>query len=127
MNNILFSLASKGLEAELVKIEVDNYRSNPGMVIVGLGDAAVQESKERVRAAMKNCGYSFPRGRVVVNLAPADLKKSGPCFDLPIALGLISLGHRIMFPDLNDSLFFGELALDGTLRHVNGSISLIDA
>ena len=125
MNAPLYSLAARGLEADIVKIEVDHYNSQPGTVIVGLGDAAVHESRERVRAAIKNSGYLFPRGRVVVNLAPADVKKSGPCFDLPIALGMIALSHHLKLSQTDDSLFFGELALDGTLRHVNGILSLM--
>jgi|CXWL01.1.fsa_nt_gi magnesium chelatase family protein len=121
----LFSLAARGLDAELVKIEVDHYTSQPGTVIVGLGDTAVQESRERVRAAIKNSGFSFPRGKVVVNLAPADVRKSGPCYDLPIALAMIAISHKLDFPSLDDCLFFGELALDGSLRHVNGILSLM--
>jgi len=125
MNASFYSLAVRGLDADIVKIEVDQYNSNPGTVIVGLGDAAVQESRERVRSAIKNSGYRFPRGRVVVNLAPADVKKSGPCFDLPIALGMVALSHRLKLPSMEESLFFGELALDGSLCHVNGILSLM--
>lgn len=125
MNTRFYSLAARGLDADVVKIEVDHYASNPGTVIVGLGDTAVQESRERVRAAIKNSGFRFPRGRVVVNLAPADVKKSGPCFDLPIALGVIALGNHLTLPEMEKTLFFGELALDGTLRHVNGIIGLV--
>lgn len=125
MNTRLYSLASRGLDADLVKIEVDHYMSQPGMVIVGLGDAAVQESRERVRAAIKNSGFRFPRGRVVVNLAPADVRKTGPCFDLPIALGMISLSHDFSLPRRDETVFFGELSLDGSLRHVNGILGLV--
>lgn len=125
MNTRFYSLAARGLDADVVKIEVDHYASNPGTVIVGLGDTAVQESRERVRAAIKNSGFRFPRGRVVVNLAPADVRKSGPCFDLPIALGMIVLGNHLTLPEVEKTLFFGELALDGTLRHVNGIIGLV--
>ena len=125
MNARLYSLASRGLDADLVKIEVDHYISNPGMVIVGLGDAAVQESRERVRAAIKNSGFRFPRGRIVVNLAPADVRKSGPCFDLPIALGMIALSQGLIVPMPEETVFFGELSLDGTLRHVNGVLGLV--
>lgn len=125
MNTRFYSLAAKGLDADLVKIEVDHYSGHPGTVVVGLGDTAVQESKERVRAALKNSGYRFPRGKVVVNLAPADVRKTGPCFDLPIALGMVALSHQFDFQDMQDTLFFGELALDGTLRHVNGILGLV--
>src|SRR5690606_4286596 len=125
MNAKLFSLAARGLDADVVKIEVDHYSGHPGTVVVGLGDTAVQESKERVRAALKNSGFSFPRGKVVVNLAPADVRKSGPCFDLPIALGMVALSHGLRVPQSDETLFFGELSLDGTLRHVNGILGLM--
>ncbi|MDP3975925.1 MAG: YifB family Mg chelatase-like AAA ATPase [bacterium] len=123
MNTTFYSLAARGLGAELVKIEVENYASQPGTVIVGLGDKAVQESKERVRAAIKNCDFFYPRGKVVINLAPADLPKSGPCFDLPIALGLIALGNDWSV-NCDSTVFFGELTLDGRLQHVNGILGL---
>ncbi len=81
MRTEMKSLSCVGLDAHVVRIEVDHYAGHPGMVIVGLGDTAVQESKERVRAALKNSGFQLPRGRIVVNLAPADLQKSGSlCF-----------------------------------------------
>lgn len=119
-----YSLAPHGLDAELVKVEVDHYSGDPGMIIVGLPDTAVQESKERVKAAIKNSDLLMPRGRVVVNLAPADIRKTGPSFDLPIALALISDSYDFAIPDLDRVLFFGELALDGAVRHVNGLLSL---
>lgn len=125
MNSVVYSLASRGLQADLISVEVENYRSNPGFVVVGLGDAAVQESRERVRAAIKNSGYRFPRGKVVVNLAPADIYKSGPSFDLPIALGLVALGESLILPELEKIAFFGELALDGSLRHVDGILGMV--
>ncbi|MDF2379410.1 MAG: YifB family Mg chelatase-like AAA ATPase [Candidatus Gracilibacteria bacterium] len=125
MNSVVYSLASRGLQADLISVEVENYRSNPGFVVVGLGDTAVQESRERVRAAIKNSGFRFPRGKVVVNLAPADIHKSGPCFDLPIALGLVALGESLILPDLKNMAFFGELALDGSLRHVDGVLGMV--
>lgn len=125
MNSTFYSLAARGLDADLVKIEVENYQSNPGTIIVGLGDASVQESRERVRAAIKNSNYHYPRGKVVVNLAPADVRKSGPCFDLPIALGIVSLSHEIDFPEMDDALFFGELSLDGSVKHINGILGLM--
>lgn len=120
-----FSLAPRGLSADLVKIEVDHYASTPGTVIVGLGDTAVQESRERVRAAIKNSGLKYPRGRIVVNLAPADIRKTGPCFDLPIALGMIAVGQDTTMRSVDKMAFFGELALDGSLRHVNGILLLV--
>ena len=125
MKSIVYSLAAQGLEAELVRLEVDHYSGHPGTVVVGLGDKAVQESKERVRAALKNSGFAYPRGKVVVNLAPADIQKSGPCFDLGIALGLISLSTGLDVPDAENSIFLGEVSLDGSLTHVDGVLSLV--
>jgi magnesium chelatase family protein len=93
--------------------------------VVGLGDAAVQEARERVRSAIKNSGYQFPYNKITASLAPADLKKSGPAFDLPIALGiLISSGQIDDYPEFADSLFVGELALDGSLRHISGVLPM---
>lgn len=124
MNTRIFSLAAVGLSAEIVKIEVDHYSGHPGTVIVGLGDRAVQESKERVRSAMKNSDYAYPRGKVVVNLAPADLKKSGPYYDLPIAVGMVALSKGLNLNEFDTSCFLGELSLDGSLRSVNAVLSL---
>ncbi len=125
MPTTFFSLAPHGLDAQLIKIEVDHFASQPGTVIVGLPDTAVQESKERVRSAIKNSGFKYPRGKVVVNLAPADVRKSGPSFDLAIALGMIANAQGNSPVDTSNMLFFGELALDGKLRHVNGILSLV--
>lgn len=127
MNARLHALAPKGLDAELIAIEVDHYAGHPGTVVVGLGDRALQESKERVRAALKNSGFSYPRGKVVVNLAPADISKAGPLYDLPIALSLIALSKQLPLETFQKSLFIGELALDGDLRPVTGILPLIAA
>ena len=124
MNHVLYSLALQGLDAELIKVEVDQCQGHPGTVIVGLGDAAVQESRERVRSAMKNSSLKYPRGKVVVNLAPADIKKVGPCFDLPIALGIAGLSNPFTFSGLDQSVFLGELSLDGSLRPIQGVLAL---
>src|SRR5690606_24540071 len=109
-----------------VEVEVDVGRGQPGMVLVGLPDAAVRESQERVRAAIRNSGGRFPHGKVTVNLAPADLKKAGPTYDLPIALGILLASEQIR-PDaeLNDALVVGELSLDGVLRHTPGIIAML--
>ena len=120
----VFSCAVVGLDGVLVEVEVDVGTGMPGMVVVGLPDAAVQESKERVRAAIRNSGGRFPHGRVTVNLAPADLKKAGPTYDLPIALGILIASRQV--PDgIEDALIVGELSLDGVLRHTPGIISMI--
>ena len=123
---MLFKIASAsllGIEAYLVEVEVDISFGLPGFVTVGLPDASVRESKERVRAAMKNCGYNFPSRKIIINLAPADRRKEGSAFDLPISLGL--LAHLDLFPyeNLRDYLFLGELALDGKLKPGKGILS----
>src|SRR3990167_9104496 len=111
--------ASIGLDATLVDVEVDiAERGLPSFTIVGLPDKAVEESRERVRAAIKNSGADFPSSRITVNLAPADLPKIGPAYDLPIALGILIASEQIA-PKVSNSLFFGELSLDGGLRHTN--------
>lgn len=113
-------MAFNGLEAIPVKVEVDVSRGLPSFNLVGLPDTVVRESKERVRSALKNSGFSFPSSRVVVNLVPADLKKEGSHFDLPIALALLSaLGE---LPELSDWLVFGELSLNGELEKTRGAI-----
>lgn len=116
--------ATSGLKAVLVDVEVDVATQGlPSFTIVGLPDKAVEESKERVRSAIKNSGADFPISRITVNLAPADLPKMGPAYDLPIALGILIASGQIA-PDVTDSLFFGELSLDGTLRHTNGILPM---
>ncbi len=118
------SCAVIGLDCERVEIEIDVGHGMGGMIMVGLPDAAVQESKERVRSALKNSGASFPARTTVINLAPADIRKEGPAYDLPIAIGLLKSSGQIN-NDLQDSLFVGELALDGALRHTNGILPIV--
>jgi magnesium chelatase family protein len=123
---MFFKIASaslKGIEAYHVDVEVDIALGIPNFTIVGLPDAAVRESKDRVRAALRNCGYKLPSRKVIINLAPADRKKEGSAFDLPIALGL--LAHMEIFSpeSMKDHLFMGELALDGRLKPVKGALS----
>lgn len=116
--------ATIGLNATLVDVEVDIAEQGlPSFTIVGLPDKAVEESKERVRSAIKNSGADFPINRITVNLAPADLPKAGPAYDLPIALGILIASGQIA-PQIADSLFFGELSLDGSLRHTNGILPM---
>lgn len=113
-----------GLEAVKVAVEVDLSGGLPGMTVVGLPDAAVQESKERVRAAIKNAGFAFPLRRVVINLAPADLRKEGPSFDLPIALGILAAAEQVQSSLFQDFLFLGEVSLDGSLRPIAGVLPI---
>ncbi len=120
----VYSCAVIGLDGVLVEVEVDVGNGSPGMVVVGLPDTAVQESKERVRAAIRNSGGRFPHGRVTVNLAPADLKKAGPTYDLPIALGIL-IASKQAPAGIDDALIVGELSLDGVLRHTPGIISMV--
>lgn len=116
--------AAVGLSATLVDVEVDVAEVGlPSFTIVGLPDKAVEESKERVRSATKNSGADFPISRITVNLAPADLPKMGPAYDLPIALGILIASGQIA-PNISDSLFFGELSLDGSLRRTNGILPM---
>src|SRR5205823_2980967 len=114
----VLSCAVVGLDGSLVEVEVDVSRAAlPSMTIVGLPDAAVNESKERVRSAIRNSGGTIPSpSRIVINLAPADLRKEGPAYDLPIALGILAATDQIN-ADLNRTVFLGELSLDGGLRH----------
>ncbi|MEE8318573.1 MAG: YifB family Mg chelatase-like AAA ATPase [Dehalococcoidales bacterium] len=113
-----------GLEGHLVDVEVDISSGLPALTIVGLPDTAVQEAKERVRAAIRNSGFSFPMKRIVVNLAPADLKKAGPSYDLPIAIGIL-LSSEQLHTDGTKAIFLGELSLDGSLRHTHGILPMV--
>ncbi|MBI2074460.1 MAG: YifB family Mg chelatase-like AAA ATPase [Candidatus Levybacteria bacterium] len=114
------SSAVVGLDAVPVEVEVDVASQGlPSLTIVGLPDKAVEEAKERVRSAIKNSGADFPAKRITVNLAPADLPKEGPSYDLPIALGILLASEQLKV-DISDALFMGELSLDGRLRHTNG-------
>lgn len=114
------SSAVVGLDAVPVEVEVDiSSRSLPSFTIVGLPDKAVEEAKERVRSAIINCGATFPDHRITVNLAPADLPKEGPSYDLPIALGILIADEQVE-ADISNAIFMGELSLDGRLRHTNG-------
>jgi magnesium chelatase family protein len=120
----VFSCAVVGLDGVLIEVEVDVGTGQPGIVLVGLPDKAVDESKERVRSAVRNSGGRIPHGKITINLAPADLKKAGPTYDLPIAIGILLGGNQIA-ADLSDSLVVGELSLDGIVRHTPGIISMV--
>lgn len=109
-----------GIEAIKVTVEVDVAGGLPGFSIVGLPDPTVRESINRVKAAIKNCKLDFPNSKITVNLAPADIKKEGPCFDLPIALGILAATGQINQEALNGRVFCGELSLDGALRPIAG-------
>src|SRR5947207_1883686 len=120
------SCAVVGLEGALVEVEVDLSNGMPGFMIVGLPDAAVNEAKERVRAAIKNSACLFPFKRITVNLAPADLRKEGPVYDLPIAIGILMANEQVpMSEQSQEILFLGELSLDGSVRHTNGILPMV--
>lgn len=114
-----------GIESYKISVEVDLIRSIPGVTIVGLPDTAVSEAKERVRSAIKNSGFDFPNKKVVVNLAPADLKKEGTNYDLPIAVGILAQDGLVDEELLKNTAFIGELSLDGSLRAVNGILPIV--
>lgn len=114
-----------GIEGATVEVETDLSNGLPQFQVVGLPDSAVRESTERVRAAIKNCGFQFPMERITVNLAPADVRKEGASFDLSIAAGILAASGQIRLPADEEVLFLGELALDGTLRPVSGVLPMV--
>ncbi|MBA9086146.1 magnesium chelatase family protein [Fontibacillus solani] len=122
----LYSACIYGIDGILIEVEVDLANGIPQTTVVGLPDSAVREAVERVRAAIKNCGYSFPMQRVTINLAPADLRKEGSAFDLAIALGLLTASGQVILPENEHVLVIGELSLDGTVRPVPGVLSMVD-
>ena len=112
-----------GLEGAIVEVEVDVARGLPSLTIVGLPNTTVKESSERVRSAIINSGFRYPLARLTVNLAPADLRKEGTAYDLPIAVGILAASEQLFPPD-ERALIIGELSLDGTVRHVNGVLPM---
>jgi magnesium chelatase family protein len=120
----VFSCAVIGLEGVVVEVEVDTTNGLPGMDIVGLPDAAVKESRERVHAAIKNAGLSYPRKRLIVNLAPASVRKEGPAYDLPIALGVMITDRLLPQQCAEGTMVIGELSLDGSVRHARGVLPM---
>jgi magnesium chelatase family protein len=123
----VWSAALLGIDALKVQVEVDVANGLPGVSLVGLPDTAVQESRERVRTALKNAGANYPMKRIVINLAPADLRKEGPVFDLPIAVGILAASAQVPLTQLEHYLFLGELSLDGQLRPVAGVLPIAAA
>lgn len=119
------SCAVIGLDGVIVEVEVDTGQGMPGgMDIVGLPDNAVQESRQRVQAAIKNIGLIYPRRRLVVNLAPATVRKEGPTYDLPIAVGVMIYAGLLPAESVKDALVIGELSLDGSVRHARGVLPM---
>ena len=120
---LVYTRAALGLNAPLVTVEVHLSNGLPALAIVGLPEAAVRESKDRVRSALINAGFEFPQRRLTINLAPADLPKEGGRFDLPIALGILAASGQISVESLQQREFLGELALTGELRPILGVLS----
>lgn len=120
----VWSASVVGIDAVKVGVEVDISGGLPGIMILGLPDAAIQEGKERVRATLKNAGFGFPTRKIVINLSPADLRKEGPSFDLPISVGILAASEQVGADLLSDYLFLGEVSLDGSLRPVAGVLPI---
>ncbi|MBE9142994.1 YifB family Mg chelatase-like AAA ATPase [Planktothrix mougeotii] len=123
----VWSACIVGIDAVKVGVEVDISGGLPKITVLGLPDAAVQESRERVKATLKNAGYAFPMRNIVINLTPADLRKEGPSFDLPISIGILAASEQIKPDLLGDFLFLGEVSLDGSLRPVAGVLPIAAA
>jgi magnesium chelatase family protein len=123
----VYSCVLKGLDGNLTAVEVDLSNGLPALAIVGLPDVAVKESKERVRAAIKNSGFDFPMKRITINLAPANMKKEGTHFDLPMSLGILQASKQIESRDLETFAFIGELSLNGNINRVTGALPLVIA
>ena len=121
----LNSYSLNGIDAIPIEVEIDINDGLPGFDIVGLPDSSVKEARERVKSAIKNSGFNFPVRHITVNLAPADIKKEGSLYDLPIALGILCCSGQIPLEALTHKLFIGELALDGSLRGVRGLLPLL--
>lgn len=120
----IFSAATIGIEARQIEIEVDITSGLPAIVIVGLPDAAIRESRDRVRSAIKNSQFIYPSQNITVNLAPCDIKKEGPSFDLSIAIGILAASGQIDCKNIKDFVFLGELALNGRIRPIKGSLPI---
>lgn len=122
----IFSAAYIGFDGQLINVECDTSNGLPSIVVVGLANKAIDEAKERIRSSLKNCGLAMPRKRITLNLAPADVPKDGSSYDLPMAIAVLVASEQIKSAQLKDSLFVGELSLDGILRPVRGIISHVE-
>lgn len=125
MLSLAFSAAMLGIEGYVVRVEADSSPGTPGCTIIGLPDRALTDARERVRAAIVNSGFAYPAGRLLVNLSPADVRKEGPAFDAAIALALLAMDEQIDRLALQSYIALGELALDGTMRGVNGILPMV--
>ena len=124
MLSIIKSMSLVGLEGYLISVQVDVAGGMPSWEIVGLPDASIRESKERVKTAIKNSGYELDSRKVVINLAPADIKKEGSLYDLPIAIGILKSSNEIKNDEIDKIAFIGELSLDGKINKVDGVLPI---
>lgn len=122
----VLSAVPLGYEAEIIEVEVDHSKGIPGLQIVGMGNKAIDEAKERVRSAIKNSLLDFPAKKIIINLAPAEIPKDGTLFDLPIAIAILSINGSVKPQDIKGKAFVGELSLDGKLRKVRGILNIIE-
>ena len=122
----VISAAPIGYEAEIIEVEGDSSKGLPSLQIVGMGNKAIDESKERVRSAIKNSMLDFPAKKIIINLAPAEIPKDGTFFDLPIAISILTLSNQLKQHELDSRAFIGELSLGGELRPVKGVINIIE-
>ena len=118
------SAALYGIDALRIEVEIDLASGLPQLSTVGLAEGAVRESKDRIRAAIKNCGYTFPAKKITINLAPADVKKEGSAYDLPMAVGILAAEGLVQKERLRDYLFVGELSLDGEIKSIRGALPI---
>ena len=125
MVSLAFTAAMLGIEGYVVRVEADSSPGTPGVAVIGLPDRALTEARERVKSAIFNSGFQYPAGRLVVNLSPADIRKEGPAFDLPIALALLAIDEQIDRLALQEHIALGELALDGTIRPITGILPMV--
>src|SRR6059036_1494265 len=121
------SAALYGIDALRVEVEIDLASGLPQLATVGLAEGAVKESKDRIRAAIKNCGYSFPAKKITINLAPADIKKEGSAYDLPMAIGILAAEGLIQKDRLKEYLMAWELSLDGEVKPIRGALPIAAA
>ena len=120
----VFSAAVWGVDAYAIEVEVNCAYGSPVVVVVGLPDTAVKESRDRVKTALENSAFKHPYGRTTINLAPADVKKEGPSFDLPIALGILAASEQLNAKNLDSYWVAGELALNGEVRSIKGALAI---
>jgi len=125
MLSLSFTAAMLGIEGYVVRVEADSAPGTPTLALIGLPDRSLNDARERVRAAIVNSGFAYPAGRLLVNLAPADVRKGGPAFDLPIALALLAIDEQVDRLAIQEFITLGELALDGALQPVNGILPMV--